>query len=301
MRAPTRRDRCRLGLIYLSGSSVVIEISSGLSTTLTAWGAQRLACLMPSDPIQWPAGPTQSDLASWEEGGLFEPAFGSWGHDDHVHDFHQFLYAPVGHAVVWAEGHGHRVCPEVGLWMPAGVWHAARFDEDCLIAAIGFDLARWSLPFEPATEVVITARRRRMLLAHLRDDDVEPSAELFETLLHGPPSLPLPEPITDLPRAVASALQLSPDDQRTAAEWATSLHAGATTLRRAFVVETGLTFSEWRTRLRLNRSLDLLARGLMVSSVAQRVGFTSTNGFILAFRRYFGVTPGAYAVSELCA
>ena len=147
------------------------------------------------------------------------------------------------------------------------------------------------MPFEPATEVVITARRRRMLLAHLRDDDVEPSAELFETLLHGPPSLPLPEPITDLPRAVASALQLSPDDQRTAAEWATSLHAGATTLRRAFVVETGLTFSEWRTRLRLNRSLDLLARGLMVSSVAQRVGFTSTNGFILAFRRYLASPP----------
>ncbi|ARF60246.1 AraC family transcriptional regulator [Streptomyces violaceoruber] len=25
-----------------------------------------------------------------------------------------------------------------------------------------------------------------------------------------------------------------------------------------------------------------------------RVGFVSTNGYILAFRRYFGETPGAY-------
>ncbi|NEE40338.1 helix-turn-helix domain-containing protein, partial [Streptomyces sp. SID7982] len=55
-----------------------------------------------------------------------------------------------------------------------------------------------------------------------------------------------------------------------------------------------LAFSEWRTRLRLNHSLHLLAAGHMVSTVAARVGFVSTNGYILAFRRYFGETPGAY-------
>lgn len=32
-----------------------------------------------------------------------------------------------------------------------------------------------------------------------------------------------------------------------------------------------------------------------VSVVAQQVGFTSANGFILAFGRYFGVTPKVYA------
>lgn len=31
-----------------------------------------------------------------------------------------------------------------------------------------------------------------------------------------------------------------------------------------------------------------------MSVVAARVGFVSANGYILAFRRHFGETPGAY-------
>ncbi|MFE6856620.1 helix-turn-helix transcriptional regulator, partial [Streptomyces sp. NPDC057674] len=85
-----------------------------------------------------------------------------------------------------------------------------------------------------------------------------------------------------------------PEDQRTATEWAESLHTSSTSLRRAFRNETGLAFSEWRTRVRLNRSLDLLDRGHLVSAVAARVGFTSTNGYILAFRKHFDCTPGAW-------
>ncbi len=72
------------------------------------------------------------------------------------------------------------------------------------------------------------------------------------------------------------------------------MYVSSTSLRRAFRAETGLAFSEWRTRLRLNRSLDLLAEGHMVGIGAARVGFAGTNGYILAFRRYFGQTPGAY-------
>ncbi|MFB7253030.1 hypothetical protein [Streptomyces nojiriensis] len=34
-------------------------------------------------------------------------------------------------------------------------------------------------------------------------------------------------------------------------------------------------------------------------SVAARVGFVSTDGYILAFRRHFGQTPGAYVRSSL--
>lgn len=92
---------------------------------------------------------------------------------------------------------------------------------------------------------------------------------------------------------MAGALLRSPEDQRTATEWAESLHTSSTSLRRAFRNETGLAFSEWRTRVRLNRSLDLLDRGHQVGTAA-RVGFVSTNGYIMAFRRHFGCTPGAW-------
>src|SRR5690606_28238949 len=94
--------------------------------------------------------------------------------------------------------------------------------------------------------------------------------------------------------AVARELTRNPADPRTAEEWARSLYLSSTSLRRAFRAETGMPFSEWRTRLRLNHALGLLAQGHLVGAVAARVGFTSTNGFILAFRRHFGQTPGAY-------
>lgn len=219
------------------------------------------------------------------------------GHDAHRHWFHQFLFVPLGHAQIWADGQSHLLSPECGLWIPAGVWHSARFDPDCLIQPINFDAARWPRPFGSVTPIAITAERWRLLLAHVRSQ-TDPDADVLAALVCEP-RLPLPEPRTAAPRAVADALRAEPWDQRTVSEWALHLHVGATTLRRAFVNETGLNFSEWRTRLRLNLAVDLLARGHLVAAVAQRVGFTSTNGFIIAFRRHFGTTPGAYAESEL--
>jgi AraC-like DNA-binding protein len=106
--------------------------------------------------------------------------------------------------------------------------------------------------------------------------------------------LTVPEPRSPIARAVAGSLAETPGDQRTATEWASLHFTSSTSLRRAFRAETGLSFTEWRTRLRLNHSLDLLAKGMRVGAVAARVGFTSANGYILAFRRHFGETPGAY-------
>lgn len=223
----------------------------------------------------------------------------SWGHEAHVHDFHQFLFAPVGRAVILTGGRSLRLCPEVGAWLPAGVWHSARFEQGSLVLPLAFP-AEWPSPMTCGVEVPLDARRQRLVLASMRGG-CEPPRELFDLLVSDGQALPLPAPSSPCAVAVADGLRGAPADQRTAGEWAAALHVGATTLRRAFAAETGLTFSEWRTRLRLNLSVPLLARGQMVSTVAQRVGFTSTNGFILAFRRYFGTTPKAYATNELCA
>ncbi|MGW6575265.1 helix-turn-helix domain-containing protein [Streptomyces sp. NPDC054945] len=91
----------------------------------------------------------------------------------------------------------------------------------------------------------------------------------------------------------------TPSDPRTATERVGNLCTSSTSLRRAFRAETGTAFSEWRTRLRPNHSLSLLEQGQLVSSGAARVGLVSTDGYILAFRRHFGRTPGAYVRNPL--
>ncbi|MFK0215356.1 AraC family transcriptional regulator [Streptomyces sp. NPDC090298] len=222
------------------------------------------------------------------------------GHPEHVHDFHQLLYAPLGRITVTTPDGAHELTSPQALWIPAGIPHSARFDPESLVLAEPFEVAEHRLPFTRATPVRLDDTTRRHLLARYRGAAGEAEdAALFTALTCAPTRrdarLPLPQPTSEAARAVAAGLLRRPDDQRTAEEWAESLYVSSTSLRRTFRTETGISFSEWRTRARLNRSLEPLGRGHQVGTVAARVGFTSTNGFILAFRRHFGCTPGAWA------
>ncbi|MCM2387962.1 helix-turn-helix transcriptional regulator [Streptomyces albipurpureus] len=218
------------------------------------------------------------------------------GHPTHVHDFHQFLYVPLGRIVITARGQDYELSPSVALWIPAGIPHSARFDNDSLFVVETFTTERHHLPYTETTIVNVTADQRRMLLGRMRcSESNHDDSSVIAALSNGHPDcLPLPQPTSHTACTVAKELIRMPSDPRTATEWAESLYTNSTSLRRAFRAETGLSFSEWRTRLRLNHSLDLLAQGHLVSTVAARVGFVSTNGYILAFRRYFHETPGAY-------
>ncbi|MGW6414091.1 AraC family transcriptional regulator [Streptomyces sp. NPDC055055] len=221
------------------------------------------------------------------------------GHPAHVHDFHQLLYAPLGRITVTTPEGPHELVSPMALWIPAGTPHSARFEPESLVLAEPFDTVAHQLPYARATVVRIDDVARRHLLARTRGAGSEAGdAALFAALTcaraRRETRLALPRPTSEAARAVAGTLLRRPDDQRTAAEWAESLYVSSTSLRRAFRSETGIAFSEWRTRARLNHSLELLSRGHQVGAVAVKVGFTSTNGYILAFRRHFGRTPGAW-------
>ncbi|MEU9776432.1 MULTISPECIES: AraC family transcriptional regulator [unclassified Streptomyces] len=219
------------------------------------------------------------------------------GHPVHRHAFHQFLYVPLGHITVTAEGRDHRLSPSVALWVPAGLPHSARFDPDSLVLSEDFEPAAHPLPYRGATAVDVDERLRRMLLARMRAPEPGDGGDALFAALTATRErcLALPRPTSEPARTVAEELRKRPDHPYTAVQWAERMFTSATSLRRAFRMDTGLAFSEWRTRLRLNHSLDLLSEGRPIGAVAARVGFASTNGYILAFRRHFGCTPGAYA------
>lgn len=65
-------------------------------------------------------------------------------------------------------------------------------------------------------------------------------------------------------------------------------------LTALFGEHLGTPPAEFWLRLRMERSLNLLARGLSVEHVAARVGFDSRAGFYRAFKRQYGVPPGQY-------
>lgn len=106
--------------------------------------------------------------------------------------------------------------------------------------------------------------------------------------------LGLPHPRDLRLQRIAQALLDEPAHPRDLTGWADWAGVGARTLSRRFVTETGFTFTEWRQRARLMRSLEMLAAGQPVTTVAFDLGYSSVSAFITLFRKTFGVTPGEH-------
>ncbi|MEV5832141.1 helix-turn-helix transcriptional regulator [Nocardia sp. NPDC052112] len=93
---------------------------------------------------------------------------------------------------------------------------------------------------------------------------------------------------------VADALTRNPADPRTLAEFAVDAATSPRTLARLFLAETGISFGQWRTQIRLAASLPLLAEGLPIARIAGRIGYATPSAYVAAFRRTVGVSPGRY-------
>lgn len=119
-------------------------------------------------------------------------------------------------------------------------------------------------------------------MLHYEDD--EPPAERT-----APPE-PL-EPWDRRLQRITRALKENPTDKRTLAAWGKLAGGSARYLGRLFLEQTGMTFRQWRARIRLIRALELLEQGLEVQDVAAALGYETSGGFIRLFRREFGTTP----------
>ena len=99
--------------------------------------------------------------------------------------------------------------------------------------------------------------------------------------------------------AVCRLLEADPADARNLDALGREAGASGRTLTRLFRQETGMTFPQWRTQLRLYHALRLLAEGQPVTAVAGQCGFATTSAFIGVFRRSLGDTPGSYRHAQL--
>lgn len=92
-------------------------------------------------------------------------------------------------------------------------------------------------------------------------------------------------------RAVARELTHDPGNDCQLDEWAAHLHISPKTLQRDFQREFGTSYSQWRTKLRLQAARVLLESD-SVAKVATRVGYASPSAFVSAYAKEFGQTPG---------
>ena len=214
----------------------------------------------------------------------------------HTHAEHQLAWAGQGILVVECQDATWVLPPSRALWVPAGVVHAPA----CVGPAVMQSLylagpSEWSSPTVVVVEPLLAeliGYLERDLAPNQRDRAVALVRDLLKPAATGAVHAPLPR--DERARAVASTLRAHPEDQRDLAGWAASVNVSGRTLARRFRQETGVPLGQWRTAVRVQAALVLLAQDAPVSRVAKRVGYDTTSAFVAAFRQHTGVTPGAY-------
>ncbi|WP_369640501.1 helix-turn-helix domain-containing protein [Nocardia sp. JMUB6875] len=224
---------------------------------------------------------------------------GHW-FDEHEHPQHQIAWAARGVLTVETAG-GHWVLPPTrALWIPGGTRHRTGTLEGAIMHGIYLTPERSPVAY-PVPTMLRVGRLMHELFLHLTSDattqDQRERAEavVFD-LLDPVDVIPIGAPTPEDPRTrrVAELLRADPGDQRTLAELAAAVATSPRTLARGFLAETGITFGQWRTQLRLAASLPLLASGLPVARIAERVGYATPSSYVAAFHREVGVSPARY-------
>ncbi len=108
----------------------------------------------------------------------------------------------------------------------------------------------------------------------------------------------LPYGRTPALREVLDALQAEPGDNRSLAQWAQQVHSTERTLARHCQRELGMTFGEWRQRLRFLAAIEALEAGRGIQQIAFDLGYSSPSAFISMFRRLAGTTPEQYRLAS---
>lgn len=222
------------------------------------------------------------------------------GFGQHFHRQHQLAWAPSGALSAHVDDEAILVPTNRAIWLPSGCRHDVVIRPGASLHCLYVWPEACPIAWDRPTVVTVSPMLRELLLLLTDVEDETPVSEAAATLLFSlmePSAMPgrgLPMPHDVQALAVARDLLDSPNATWGLDHWARRHHLSVSTLRRRFVDETGLTFSEWRRQSRLQASLRLLADGQTVESVAAGVGYHTATGFIDAFKRHFGTTPARY-------
>jgi AraC-like DNA-binding protein/quercetin dioxygenase-like cupin family protein len=245
-------------------------------------------------PVRTVPAPGTAIVATWF------PLQGGAGFPQHSHPEHQLAWAASGALTVTTESDTWVLPPSRALFVPARWPHATHAATDARLCGIYLATRRfpyrWKQPTVVAVDDLLAA-----LLVHLADANPSPAqrrraeAVVFDLLRPAPTTtLHLPEPVDERAARVAAALHADCTDGRSLAAWGHAVGASERTLARHFLEDTGMTFRQWRTELRLAHALPMLADGTSVAATARAVGYGTPSAFIAAFRRATGSSPAAY-------
>lgn len=219
----------------------------------------------------------------------------------HAHKRGQVLHATAGlmlartHAGAWTVPSGH------ALLIPPGLLHDIAMHGTVVMLTAYISPTSWRRCAAPECRVVRVSRlldsalealarepplyrERGRHLAAVVLDEVK-RAEIAE--------LTLPLPQTKALKDVCSALVADPGLAWDLDAWSDAAALSRRSLTRKFRSETGLSFGQWRRRLRQLHTLQLAAQGAQSKDIASSVGYRSSQALHAMMRRESGTLTSA--------
>ena len=197
-----------------------------------------------------------------------------------------------------------RLAPGQGVWIPARTPHTARHERDSTGCYTYLPDSSLIAPIDTVTRVLVPRAVQEMLL-HLGINDmptdlrVRIQSVLIEMLQH--PSIDasdgtdgwaeVPTPTDERVRPLVQSVLADPGDPRSARDLMLAHGLHERTVLRIFQNDVGMSFSRWRSGVRMTLAARLIVDGTPIGAAAHRCGYATTSAFSASFKERFGLTP----------
>lgn len=221
----------------------------------------------------------------------------------HRHAWGEFVYSFSGVIEVALADRHFMAPPQFGIWLPPGVEHRGSNRQAAVHSSL-YVSPELCGPLPAEAGVIAVSPLMRALLDHLRSGAAAGpvlalSAEqqrllqvLVDQIGHARRvGSYLPQSGDVALGALLQWLQEHPADSRSLAELAGQFHSTERTLSRRCQRDLGMSFAEWRQRLRVIKALPRLDVGEKVESIAFDLGYAGASAFTAMFRRMTGLSP----------
>lgn len=221
----------------------------------------------------------------------------------HRHPWGQLNYASHGLMHLDVEGQRFISPPHYAVWVPPDAEHGSYNPQAIVYRSVYLDRSLCAeLPRQACS--LLTSDILRAILGDFARRDLKVAQDardqrLVQVLIDQLHQIPtqtcyLPFARSDGLRQVLEALHAEPGDNRPLADWAAQVHVSERTLARHCLRELGMSFGEWRLRLRFLRAIEALEAGLPIQAIAFDLGYSSASAFIAMFQRQAHCTPEQY-------
>ncbi|CAJ0786595.1 HTH-type transcriptional regulator NimR [Ralstonia condita] len=223
--------------------------------------------------------------------------------EPHTHPWGQLNRIALGLMEVVVETRRLTAPAEYLIWVPANQPHSASIRQatDFLSVYVAEPLARRLPPMAcliqqtPLVRALLEDFQARRISVMTDDWDLRQFELLVEMLGRaGHTDSYLPDSKDRQLEPILQAIRLFPADNTPLKTWAERVHSTERTLARRFQHELGMSFVQWRNRVRLLRALVWLKEDCSIQDIALALGYGTPSAFIAMFRKQIGFSPQRY-------